>query len=69
MSTWVNFTAKEVLDTLGGQLLVYINEHGPVWIPTVEIYGGGEYKKGDKDVVLSITEWYADNANISGSCK
>lgn len=63
---FVQFVVREVLDELPGEFLFDVDGHGKIWIPMKEIHYFDEYpRKGDKNVLLAISERYADKANLA----
>ena len=46
-------------------LLVIDGVEGEYWIPLSQIADSDDYKKGDENVTISVTEWIANQKGLS----
>lgn len=61
---YVDLEVVEIKAETQKAFLVLLDDDSEHWIPFSQIDGAEKHSAGDKDVVLSITEWIAEEKGL-----
>ena len=65
MSQWVTVDFEEIVRETDKALLIRFDSDGEdVWIPLSQMADPDDYRAGDKDGQISVTEWIAKEKNL-----
>lgn len=64
-SSYVHITVEEILRETENALLILL-DGDELWVPRSQVAGGDDYTQGDRDVTLSVTEWWANKNGVQG---
>ena len=65
-SGFVHLTVAEVVEETDKAFLFRLRDRRSVWIPRGQVADPENYTKGDTNCSVSITDWIADQKNITG---
>ena len=63
-SNWVHLDVDEILRETPAAFMVLIDDE-QIWLPKSQIADADDYEEGDVDLVISITEWIANEKGLS----
>lgn len=64
MSDWVHVDVDEILKETDAAFRVRLEDGSEHWLPKSQISDADDYNQGDRNAVISITEWIANEKGI-----
>lgn len=64
-SKWVHFDFDEIKDETDKALLVRFDGGREEWVPLSQIADSGDYRAGDRDGTISLTEWIVRKKDLA----
>lgn len=65
MREWVHLGFELISQETDAAFLVVLEDGEEVWLPKSQISDPEDYAKGDKDGVISVTEWIAEQKGLA----
>ena len=65
-SGWVHLNVRVIARETEKAFKVFLEDGGePLWLPKSQVADAENYNAGDRDCVVSITEWFANEKGLS----
>jgi len=65
MSNWIHLDVVEIARETDKAFKLVLEDGEEVWIPKGQISDPEDYKEGDRNCSISITEWIAEQKGIA----
>lgn len=62
--SWVHLDFEEIVAETEKALLVRLEDGQEVWLPLSQISDADDYRQGDEDGTISVTEWIAKQKGL-----
>lgn len=63
-SNWVHLDVEEIVRETDKAFLVRLEDGEEVWLPKGQVADADDYKEGDTNCTLSISEWIAGEKGL-----